>query len=503
MKASKKDVQENKTSESFIQFFTKKEQKISLLYLFAFYCIVYIGLIYLYPFPDGISDSNGYIDAAIQGQYTGFRPFGYSKFLIALHGFSTSVSFVVFVQFWLNAITSVLFVQAIKYLFKPKNKILQVSLDLFSVLSIATIYLSNCILSDSLFTSLTTLWILTGIGFIQASTVFKKSVFFLIHLILLGFLFSIRFTALFYLFVTLVFVFLSLYKISKWRFLLYSLFAVLLISGLYIQQENTTEELTGVRTYSGFSGWQMANNAMHVVPHISIDTNQIKDIEVKKFASFVLRFNKFLPIPAYNTSPEYIWTKEAVLKQFLAQELNENRSISYLEEWTYLGKNVYSKFGNYILLNYPVEYFQYYFLQNMAGVFYPRFDDVLTEYEQNAISIDLLKKWFDVEPEASFYSKSNIVGNISKYLPFQKLILFILLVLSIFIRIFIPKKQLFSSIQNKTYFVLLFFILSFLLFQSYAATCFIRHSMTIHIETIAAIYIVLNSCFTLKEKKIL
>ncbi len=486
---------EKKITKTFFHFLTEKVQIKSTLYLLLTYLFIYFILIYLYPYPDGISDSNGYIDAAIQGQYTGYRPFGYSEFLILLHNYSNSISFVVLVQFWLNAFSSILFIQGIKYLFKIEKRYLKLSLEFLSVFSITSIYLSNCLLSDSLFTSLTYFWILTGLGFIHTSSSSKKTIFFLIHLVLLGFLFSIRFTALFYLFITILFAFFALFKISKIRFLLFCLLPIMLIFGLYNKQTNTTEELTGVSTFSGFSGWQMANNAMHVVQYIKIDTNSIENEEVKKFTQFVIRYNKFLPVPHLNTTPEYIWTKEAALKKYLYFQLNENRNTSYLDEWTYLGKNVYSKFGTFIMFHYPIEYLRYYLLPNMAGVFYPRYDDVLPEYETNTFSKELIKNWFDIETESSFYSNSSLIGKVSKYLPLQRLILTIVFFLSIITKVVTTRKSCYNKNQNNLYKALIFFIISFMLFQSFAATCFIRHAVTMHIGTIAAIIISVNELF--------
>ncbi len=96
--------------------FLKKEQNLLFIFI-GIYVAIYFLLTYLYPYPDGISDSSGYVKAALFNKEDEYRPFGYSKFLIIIHSISTSISFVVLVQYILNALASIFLIFNIKYFF--------------------------------------------------------------------------------------------------------------------------------------------------------------------------------------------------------------------------------------------------------------------------------------------------------------------------------------------------------------------------------------------------
>src|ERR1700757_1846091 len=127
-----KKTKSNSEVVSFFGFLKEKNQKRRLLAFGIFYLVVYIALVFLYPYADGISDTGGYIQSAIKNMYLGYRPFGYSEFFILVHGFSKSLGTVVFAQYWLNAISTVLFILTIKYFFPPKNKIAELVFEVLS-----------------------------------------------------------------------------------------------------------------------------------------------------------------------------------------------------------------------------------------------------------------------------------------------------------------------------------------------------------------------------------
>jgi hypothetical protein len=100
---NKKDNQET-ASESFFKFMLQKEQKYQVIAFIALYFILYYVITYLNPYPASISDSGAYVNAALSNRIDTYRPFGYSQFLISIHKWSTSIHFVVAVQYLINAI---------------------------------------------------------------------------------------------------------------------------------------------------------------------------------------------------------------------------------------------------------------------------------------------------------------------------------------------------------------------------------------------------------------
>lgn len=450
-----------------------------LLIILGFYTFLYFIFKYLYPFPDGVSDSGGYVLSAIQNQWGGYRPFGYSWFLIILHKISISISFVTFIQYILNIISTLCFIFTICYFFPVKNKIKEYFFIIFSICSIITIYLTNCILSDSLFTSLTLLWITTGIWFLNNS---KNSIMiFLIHLLLLIFLFTVRYTGIFYLGITFIIIYLT--EQTKVKKIIFSLIIVLSMFITYNHQTEITKEMTGIKSLGGFSGWFMANNALHILPHIQLDENKIDNAEIKQFAVFAKTFDS-LSIIDNTTTAKFLWLKDMPLKQYLFYRMS-TRQTQYLNEYTYLGTYLYNKFAIHIIKEYPFSYIRYFIIPNTLGILYPKFDDVYYSYDTNFIPKKHLQTWF--QTNVNFYSRSNIVEKLKPILPIFCLIIWILFFF-FSIKSFLIKTNL-TLVQNKIYWILAIFIFMYLLFHIYTAPFALRYIAPIQIIQITIIYI--------------
>ncbi len=214
-------MKKSKTDESgygaFLNFMLDKKNKYQVLIFLAAYVILYIILVNLYPYPAGISDSGSYVRAASTNMQDTYRPFGYSRFLIWVHALSHSIHFLVFVQFFINALCTLFLLFTIKYLFPARRKLTFYLFALLAIFSPLTLYLSNSVLSDSLFTSLTMLWIATGIWMVCCNKYRGKIISFIIHGLLLYFLITVRFTGLVYVAVSLLFVFLSFDRKKIWQ----------------------------------------------------------------------------------------------------------------------------------------------------------------------------------------------------------------------------------------------------------------------------------------------
>jgi hypothetical protein len=495
----------NKTQNqypSFFSFLAEKKQKKKILFIGVFYLIAYIALIYLYPFADGISDTGGYIQSAAQNKYLGYRPFGYSAFLIMLHNISGSMSFLVFAQYWLSAISTILLVFTVKYFYRPKNNMAELFFDIFAVCSITTIYLTNCILSDSLFTSLTILWVFSGIWFIHTPEISVKTIFFFIHILLLGFLFSVRFTGLFYVFITGLIIFITLFKEKRILSIAFISIAVLVFYLLYRGQTNSTYQLTKIKSFSAFSGWQMANNALHVIPYVDIDTNKITNKEVREFTIFAIscktQIKQNIDLTPYYSTATFIWDKNLPLKRFLFYKMQQ-RNGEYLTTFTSLGENVYGKFAAYMIKQHPIAYFTHYILPNALSVLYPNHDDVYeTSYSGN-IPADMLKSWFGMDEKTTLHANSGIIKKLSSFFSVFQVISWLLVFLSVIFHLIKKNYKQWSLTQNRIYWSMVFFVFSYLAFNVYAAPFATRYICPVHILQMTIIYLALN-CFGFKSQ---
>lgn len=475
---------------SFVKFMFTRENKYQLLIFLIVYIALYIILINLYPYPAGISDSGSYVRAASINSPDTYRPFGYSKFLIAIHGLSPSIHFLVFIQFLINAICSLFLLFSVRYFFPVKRKAVYFMFALLSIVSPLILYLANSVLSDSLFTSLTMIWLGTGLWMVYSDKKPDKFIFYFIHLLLLFFLISIRYTGLVYVAVSLLFVFISFLRGNLFLRISLILILLMMVFGIYRNQKATINKLVHVDTFSGFSGWQMASNALNCVPYIDINPAQIRDIKVKEFTKYAIQYDTLLIM---NTKPsaKYMWDNRLPLKAFCFYEVQRTNT-PYIYQWNYLGANVYGKFGSFIMKKYPLAYIRYYLLPNCRLIFYPTDDQVVKRFRTDWAPEDLLTGWFDFKAGEKLHSKSRLYENTFFLIPISRSIIWTLLLASMIVLFFKRKHILWLPYQQVSFFLLFSFILIYYAFSAYAGPFELRYMGPVHVAIVSVIYIVMN-----------
>ncbi|HEY0271656.1 MAG TPA: hypothetical protein VGC22_00670, partial [Chitinophaga sp.] len=224
----------------------------------------------LYPFPDFISDSYSYISTNLYHMKVNLWPIGYSIFLDLVHRVTPSHYFLVFCQFLVLQAGLLYFFYTVLYLFELR-RVNRILLFIFLFFNPAFLYLSNCVLSDALFGAISLvlfsqyLWMFRrpGVG----NLVFQA--------VLIGLAFTIRYTAIYYAIVSIGALLLSGYRwpvklagmALPWLFILPFI--------LYTQEK--TKELTGTAEFSVFGGWQLANNALYMYGHITVDSTRLPE----------------------------------------------------------------------------------------------------------------------------------------------------------------------------------------------------------------------------------
>jgi hypothetical protein len=497
-------MKKNKTEEpggfsSFLKFMLTGENKYQLLVFLAAYIVIYFILISMYPYPAGISDSGSYVRAAADNTPDTYRPFGYSKFLIGIHGISSSIHFLVFIQFFINAVCTLILLFTIKYLFPVKRKFVFYLFALLAIVSPLILYLSNSVLSDSLFTSLTMLWIAAGIWMVYCTGYSEKIISFLVHALLLYFLINIRYTGLVYVAVSVLIVFFSFDRKKIWIPASLIIILLLMLYLIYNKQKSRTYDLVHVDTFSGFSGWQKASNAMNCVPYVDINLAQIRDKKVREFTRFTLQFDTLL-IMNSKPSAKYLWDNRLPLKQYCIHEAQRTQT-PYIFQWNYLGANVYGKFGSYIMRKYPFAFARHYFLPNCRLIFYPVDDQVVKVFRTDWIPRDLLNSWFEFGPDEKLYNKSKLYEKMFFLIPIFRSLLWSLLLVCI-IMVFVKRKQIAWKTHQWTAFLLILaFVLIYYAFSAYAGPFELRYTGPVHLAIISFIYIALNDIDFNPKKK--
>src|SRR5580658_3512742 len=153
----------------------------------------------LYPFPDFISDSNSYIGTNLYHMNVNLWPIGYSRFIALIHAISHSDTLLVGIQYFaLQAALMYLF-YSILYIYRP-NKSSTLCLFIFFFFNPIFLYLSNCVLSDAIFTALTIVFLGQFLWMLQKPKIHQI----LLQAIIIGLAFTIRYTAIYYPIISIV-----------------------------------------------------------------------------------------------------------------------------------------------------------------------------------------------------------------------------------------------------------------------------------------------------------
>ena len=132
-----------------------REERLELTVFSGLLLTAYFFMKWCYPTTFTTADSGDYVACAISGSFGGFRPVGYSWFLILIHFFSSGLAFTIFIQFLLHAISALYFVFAIRRFFPPAKLWLYRVFALLILLNDSTLYMTTWLLSDSVNASFT------------------------------------------------------------------------------------------------------------------------------------------------------------------------------------------------------------------------------------------------------------------------------------------------------------------------------------------------------------
>ena len=486
----KNKVIKNEENETFLNFLLLKEQRYQLLIFLALYLVMFLILTWLYPYPAGISDSGSYVMAAYNNSPDTYRPFGYSRFLISVHKWSPSIHFLVLVQYFINAVSTLFLVFTVKYFFRSGNNLIFYLYAFFSIISPLILYLTNSVLSDSLFTSLTLIWIGSGLWMIYSRKNQNRYLFYIVHLLLLYYLINVRYTGLAYMAVTLLIVLIGFYRRNIYICAILLIVPLLMVYGFYKNQKAKIYDLVHVNTFSGFSGWQLANNALNCVPHLKLNPADVRDKKVREFTQYVMKYDTLL-IMRDKPSAKYMWDNKLPLKSYCFYEAGRTNT-PFIYQWNYLGEYVYSKFGSFIIRKYPFSFARHYLVPNLRLVLLPIQDQVVRIFMTDKIPDKLLKEWFGFSEREKIYSRSRIYEKGFNLIPVSRLMIWIFVFAALVIFIIKRKQIQWQSRQKSAFIILLFFIAVYSAFSIYAGPFELRYIAPVHLSQISLIYIILN-----------
>jgi hypothetical protein len=351
------------TGPGFLSFLVDKAQRIDWAIIAGLFIAILIFLKIYYPYPQTETDSGNYILSAATGKINGYRPYGYSGFLSFFHGLSADVRFVVTWQWLLTFVSVTFFLFTVKFIFRSLPRAAFYILCLICILNPSVIFMDAYMMSDSLFVSLTLLFLTTCTWIIYSGSYVAM----IANLLLLWWCMDVRYIGLIYPIFSAAALIWALWKRFKWMAPASALLPLLL---LYFYRASATDKMKeefGVETFSSFGGWQKANNGVAVLPYVKVDPNEISAPQIKAIHQIVRQF----PDSFFNTqsimATSFMWTKTYPGKLCLAQYIQQTRT-PYLQAWAYMGTQM-EQYGDFLQSHYRAEYFKHYIIPNFKNVF--------------------------------------------------------------------------------------------------------------------------------------
>jgi hypothetical protein len=384
-----------------------------LIYGLAACILQFIIFKILYPFPDFFNDSYWYVFAAYNKLDISFWPIGYSKFLSGFHYLTHSDTAVIAFQYFFLQLTALNFAFTLLYFFNIKSWI-QRALLLFIICNPLTLYLANTIASDTIFGALTLLWLSQLLWIILK----PRRHHLVIAAIAVFLCFTIRNTTYYYPLITTLTIILS--RQPVWQKLAGIALPIVLIVPFVLYTQSAAYKVTGTRTFSLLTGWQVANNVLYYYDHIKVDSNELPDGEARQVNRLALKFFKETTPAKYeeflNSTDGniFIINYQSPLKQYFVLQQQKYPAASLLTQWG-MSSVAFEPFGRSIVAHHPWAYFRYFVSMNTVNYLLPQISD-LGNYSNNRNNIEpLIASWFDYPSTRITCISHHLQGNLSVY----------------------------------------------------------------------------------------
>jgi len=322
-------------------------------------------------------DSYVYLQSAMYNSDINTYPVGYSKFLRIFSAFTRSDTALVAFQYLAIQAGILALLFTLFDLYSP-GKRTRWLMFAFGILDPVFLYLANYVSSDALFTALSLFWFATLLRLMQR----PNPKLLITHALILFFAFMVRYNALYYPGISAIGFLLTREPIKK---KLVALALTILPALLYIVfVSSLNKEAVGIRQFTAFSGWQLANNALYAYRYVDSGILKAPPPELQPLDRLVRHYfdtSRDLlhhPQEMLQASTVYMWDPHSPLQQYMALATARDSTGSFFRRWARMGP-LYAHYGAWLIRQYPGIYGNYYLLQN-AIKFYTPPGEFLFEY---------------------------------------------------------------------------------------------------------------------------
>ncbi|PWS32235.1 NAD(P)/FAD-dependent oxidoreductase [Pedobacter paludis] len=381
--------------ESFRAFVLRKENRNLCLVVLGFCAAMWGVFKWYYPIPAFINgDSYEYITSAANNFSIHTYPIGYPRFLRLVSVFTSSDLYLVSLQFMMLQLSILYFLMRMFFITSASG-ILKITVTLLTCCNPVFYYVANYVSSDSLFLTLSLIWVTTLLGIIYRPS---RSLI-LTHSLIIFLAFTVRYNALWYPCISFIGIMLGGRKMMVWK--LSGFIAGCLLIMLFVQTtQKGYQRISGIYQFSPFSGWQIANNAINAYRFVeSEDRIHLPgkytgiDNDVRNYIDSTRNVGRF-PQERLLASTFYMWDSTSPLRVYMKKTFGRNNmNASEAIMWSKAG-NLYGDYGNELIKRYPREFLLYYLYPNFLKFYSPP-TEFLSMYNTRQDSImPIAKSWF-------------------------------------------------------------------------------------------------------------
>jgi len=255
---------------------------------------------------------------------------------------------------------------------------------------------------------------------------------------------------------------------------------------------------------TGFDGWHYINSALYVLPHIDLETKDLKTAKLRDLHNYIMDDIDIIESITDNTkilNTIFTWDNKLPLKQYLNKTM-QKQNTKYLPTFVKLG-GVYKDYAMHIIIHYPFSFMRYYYLPNCKQTFYPYSGCITGGFDRAKI----IYEYYKIDKEKTLEGKHKMFSN-TTYHSVVKILHLIMWtsIIGIGITAFLKRKKLFFSIEDKIVFWGLFsFAVIYYASSIFAAPIEIRYLISMHSIQFVFCYVLLNKLlsselFFFKEK---
>lgn len=443
--------------------------------------IIWISFKQLYPNANLIFDSFHYLIATKSNTAVYAWPIGYPQFIRLLGNISHSITFLITTQYCILELSFLMLFFTLRYFFRL-GVISSTSIWVVFHLNPIFPYTANLVLADTLFTALSLLWLSQLIWIICQ----PKNWMIYSHAIILLLTFSVRYNALYYPIIAA-----SSFILTKetMRFKLTGIIVPVVLVGSFILFTSFKMESNhGIRQFSPFGGWKLANDALYMYEHVYKQNPPPTPLKFKELDNTVRNyFNR--PHDTVNLirsdvtfGSYYMYIYPSPLMEYMRKIKGDDLAPLNFDKFAPMGP-LYQEYGSYLIKKYPLAFAKHFLLPNTLRYLIPiqevYTDDVNPFYLRNDDLDSSARKWFNITSTSAENKYIKVRHQIFNLYPIVNAIIHIIFILSTIAFLILEGVRKIISFCSRTILIILFLFLLDFTFSIFAAAIVLRYELFI------------------------